>query len=212
MMNAAFNTDGNTMTQRALSSKSCGISSRTSRISFITVPAFWMRSFSFCSSSLLFAEAAGTHIAPARAPASNMEPNLLVIFISTASLYLRSLVSEYRGPELCAASVRNQNHYPSNQRQGTENRRNGNGVMFFLRGLDGPHVQNLLLRSVCEALISQGQHTNHQQNNAEWLHTLLRHSLPSLTSHSRAGAQLAPPACTAASAVTSCAAGAQRAL
>src|SRR5690242_10368506 len=51
-MNAAFNTDGNTTTQRALSSKSCGMSSGTFRISSITVPAFWRRlvsSFAFSS-------------------------------------------------------------------------------------------------------------------------------------------------------------------
>src|ERR1700674_4109164 len=46
-MNAAFKTDGKTTTQSALSSKSWGMSSGTSRISFNTVPLFRKRSSSF---------------------------------------------------------------------------------------------------------------------------------------------------------------------
>src|SRR5438477_2945825 len=42
-MNAAFTTDGRTTTQRALLSKSCGMSSGTFRTSSITVPAFSSR-------------------------------------------------------------------------------------------------------------------------------------------------------------------------
>src|SRR5579871_1077984 len=51
-MNAAFKTEGSTTTQRALSSRSCGISSGTFRISSITIPAFSSRfvsSFAFSS-------------------------------------------------------------------------------------------------------------------------------------------------------------------
>src|SRR5256886_12543786 len=51
-MNAAFTTDGRTTTQRALLSKSCGMSSGTFRTSSITVPAFSSRlvsSFAFAS-------------------------------------------------------------------------------------------------------------------------------------------------------------------
>src|SRR5258708_23189352 len=50
-MKAAFTTDGNTTTQRALLSRSCGILSGTFRISSITVPAF-SRRFSSLSLSL----------------------------------------------------------------------------------------------------------------------------------------------------------------
>src|ERR1700756_4517391 len=44
---AALTTDGNTTTQRALLSRSCGILSGTFRISSITVPAFSRRFSSF---------------------------------------------------------------------------------------------------------------------------------------------------------------------
>src|SRR5205807_5046052 len=50
-MKAAFKTDGKTTTQSALSSKSCGMSSGTSRISFNTVPLFLKRSSSFSRSA-----------------------------------------------------------------------------------------------------------------------------------------------------------------
>src|SRR6267142_830321 len=56
-MNAAFRTDGNTTTQSALSSKSCGMPSRTSRISFKTVPLFLNR-----SSSLVWSAALATSV------------------------------------------------------------------------------------------------------------------------------------------------------
>src|SRR6267142_656165 len=46
-MKAAFRTEGKTTTQSALSSKSWGMSSGTSRISFNTVPLFFSRSSSF---------------------------------------------------------------------------------------------------------------------------------------------------------------------
>src|ERR1700727_4112514 len=46
-MNAAFKTDGKTTTQSALSSKSWGMSSGTSRISFNTLQLFLKRSSSF---------------------------------------------------------------------------------------------------------------------------------------------------------------------
>jgi hypothetical protein len=50
-MKAAFRTDGKTTTQSALSSKSRGMSSGTSRISFNTVPLFLKRSSSFSGSA-----------------------------------------------------------------------------------------------------------------------------------------------------------------
>src|SRR5258705_8655531 len=56
-MNAAFTTEGKTTTQSALSSKSCGMLSGTSRISFKTVPQFRKR-----SSSLLSSEAFATEL------------------------------------------------------------------------------------------------------------------------------------------------------
>src|SRR5215469_4869074 len=48
-MNAAFRTEGYTMTHSALSSRSCGMSSGMSRISFNTVPQFCKRAASFLS-------------------------------------------------------------------------------------------------------------------------------------------------------------------
>src|ERR1700730_13193058 len=54
-MKAAFRTEGNTTTQSALSSKSCGTLSGTSRISFKTDPQFFNR-----SSSLVWSDAFAT--------------------------------------------------------------------------------------------------------------------------------------------------------
>src|SRR6266705_154349 len=54
-MNAAFRTEGKTTTQSALSSKSCGMLSGTSRISFKTEPQFRRRSSSLLSSEALAA-------------------------------------------------------------------------------------------------------------------------------------------------------------
>src|SRR5580704_5802777 len=54
-MNAAFRTEGKTTTQSALSSKSCGMLSGTSRTSVRTVPQFLNR-----SSSLLWSDALAT--------------------------------------------------------------------------------------------------------------------------------------------------------
>src|SRR3981189_1514302 len=50
-MKAAFKTDGKTTTQAALSSKSWGMSSGTSRISFNTAPLFSKRFSSFSGSA-----------------------------------------------------------------------------------------------------------------------------------------------------------------
>src|ERR1700756_4773136 len=52
-MKAAFKTEGKTTTQSALSSKSCGMFSGTSRISFKTVPQFFNLSSSFAWSDAL---------------------------------------------------------------------------------------------------------------------------------------------------------------
>jgi len=71
------------MTQRALSSRSWGMSSGTSRIlhdrSGVLDPVVLFLLVVFA-----LAEAAGTHITPARAPASSMDTTLLLTFISTS--------------------------------------------------------------------------------------------------------------------------------
>jgi hypothetical protein len=51
----------------------------------------------------------------------------------------------------------NQQGNSPNQRQTAENRRNGNVLLLFRRGVDGPEVKNLFLMGVVKSLIGEGQ-------------------------------------------------------
>src|SRR5258708_38217044 len=86
-MNAAFNTDGITTTQRALSRRSCGMSSGTFRISSMTLPAFSSR---FVSS---FAFSSAPAAKPAGAISSAPYINAVQRFISFFSFGLDLFVS-----------------------------------------------------------------------------------------------------------------------
>src|ERR1700726_974474 len=134
------------MTQRALSIKSCGMSSGTSIISFSTVPAFCKRSFSF--SSLSFADETGElNGISAKAPAKSTVKRIL--FIRTTSF---EIVSQNSLNGLVTA-IRRQNHHSADQGQHAQNRRDGYGVVFFFGGLNGADVQNLFVRGIRDALI-----------------------------------------------------------
>src|SRR5882762_3788945 len=114
-MNAALTTEGNTMTQRALSRRSCGISSGISKISLRTVAAFLIRSTSF--SSLSFAEEIAGHDKSISASTPAISTVIRLIFIRTASFNDNdqdTAVTSRNG------AIRCQNDYPSDERQSSD--------------------------------------------------------------------------------------------
>src|SRR6266436_3362389 len=167
-MNAALTTEGNTMTQRALSRRSCGISSGMSRISLRTAAAFLIRSTSF--SSLSFAEEIAGHdkSISASPPATSIANRLF--FIRTASFNDNDQDTVVTSRNAATGS---QNDHPSNQRQRSDNGWNRNRVVLFFGGLDGPDVQDLLVGGVRNALIGECQHANDDQRDAKESHIFL---------------------------------------
>jgi hypothetical protein len=84
-INAAFRTEGETTTQSALSSQSCGMLSGTSRISFKTVPQFLSRSSSLVWSTALATSASGGRTTNRTLP---RQANSLRHVISPRSIFL----------------------------------------------------------------------------------------------------------------------------
>src|SRR6266404_1787139 len=175
-MKAALTTEGNTITQRALSSRSCGMLSGMSRISLRTVAAFWMRSASF--SSLSFAdEIAGQDNKRISASAPAVSTVNRLFFIRTASFNDNDQDTAVTSRN---AAIRRQNDYPSDQRQSSDNGWYRNRVVLFFGGLDGADVQDLLVGGVGNALIGERQNSNDDQHDAEESHIYsLRYDLRS---------------------------------
>src|SRR5580698_7117626 len=134
------------------------MSSGISRISWITVPAFCNRLFSsFALSSAAFpANDRGASIsAPAKTAA--------IRFINIPSMLSSRLVLFVLMQALIPPLARRHDNDPRYQSHGAKNRRKKNGVMFFLRGLYGTDVHDLLLCCVGEALIRQREKTDDDQ-------------------------------------------------
>src|ERR1700688_1799366 len=134
-------------THRALSSRSWGMSSGMSRISWMTVPAFCNRSFSsFAFSSAGRANEKG-------ASTSALPKITAKRFISVFHPFFRRFVLPI--PALVATPIGHDNNDTAHQRQRAKNRRKRNGVMLFLRRLDWTDVYDFLLCCVGQALICQ---------------------------------------------------------
>src|SRR6202050_4232966 len=150
------------------------MSSGISRISCTTVPAFSIRSLSFWSSSLAFADEAGakTNPAMANAPAKIVAKNFLFETFIPCLLFPSAfgLSKKQKSTTKLTLAIRYQDDYTANQRQRSQDGRKRHGVVFLLRRLNGADVQNLLLRCVRKPLIHQCEHSKNNQDESERLH------------------------------------------
>src|ERR1700722_15785590 len=146
-MKAALTTEGNTTTQRALSKTSCGISSGTSRISFITRPALATRSFSSFSLAGLALASVENASTPAIA--------IVHFFIFVSSIKFEFLLAAPQGQNRNSTDHCNDADYGGNRY----------GLVFFFGRLYRSDVQHFLVRRISETLVHQRDNPNHDQGH-----------------------------------------------
>src|SRR5271165_1590012 len=105
-MKAALRTEGITTTQRALSRRSWGISSGTSRISWSTVPALCRRSISLASSAFGGLGAAKERGAKASRPKIADFQRVIVIVLRFLLPNLLQITRVHHGPESGCSMIR----------------------------------------------------------------------------------------------------------
>src|SRR5260370_29335841 len=158
-MNAAFITDGSTTTQRALLSKSCGMSSGTFRISSITVPAFSMR----FPSSLSLSPLAGA-VNAAGGIRSNAAARYFVSFITFLpicfSIFTWTLSAKFLSFLL---SISRDQDNSSDQSNGAKNRRQPNRFVFVGGSMNRANVYHILMLRLANTLVHQRQNPEHYQ-------------------------------------------------
>src|SRR5271170_4875784 len=157
-MKAAFNTDGSTITQRALSSRSWGISSGISRISFITVPAFCRRSTSFVSSAF-------GALGPAKAKGANARAATNVVF--QRFIFCLLFLCEKCSPTCLLLPVHSQHSDSTKQSDCAQDWGQWNGVPFLFCYLNWTHVHGFLRNRVTEALVGKSQNPQNNQRNSQ---------------------------------------------
>src|SRR5580704_10823959 len=134
------------------------MSSGISRISWITVPAFCKRlfsSFAFSSAALRANEKGASISAPAKIAA--------IRFIIMSSILFSRFVLFVSMQALISTLAGYHNDDPRHQSHSAKNRRKRNSVMFFLRGLDGTNIHDLLLCCIGEALVRQREKPDDDQ-------------------------------------------------
>jgi len=67
-------------------------------------------------------------------------------------------------------TIRCQYHYATDERQDSENRRNGDRIVLFFGSLNRTDIQNFLVRRVRNALIGQPHDSQNNQDDAEDSH------------------------------------------
>src|SRR5262249_45787618 len=145
-------------TQRALSRRSCGISSGMFRISSMTVPAFSMRSTSFSLS------AAGGRAKAAGATKSRPAARY---FESCIISSLRSVFGTYMQDPIGLFAVASNDEYSPGQSDDPEDRGQRNGLVLLFGGLDGSNVHNFLVGCISNALIYKSDNPECDQGQTE---------------------------------------------